>query len=260
MQSVGFPKPSTNAFFVWSAPNACGMGFDIFSIQPASTTITFSSTNLNHSIDNVPTDEAVRKYAYEYAARFGLDRADLIPKEVYVSTNAEGGCDGNPTNGICVRGINFARKMDGISFFSMGNDNDGTEGFSIEFGSDGQIGSFSLVWPNLDRDYKSPTAGPQQIIDCIRAHRVLVIPNTGEEKYFQRVQSLTNAVIFTIVKITPYYGEGLLGDAPTNDEPPQIIAPGAELEAVAGLGGTNMNLRLLCPITVSEVAKFLKTR
>ena len=59
LQDKGFPKPSTNAFFVWSAPNPCGMGFSIFSMQPVSTTISFFSTNQNLSTDNIPEAETV---------------------------------------------------------------------------------------------------------------------------------------------------------------------------------------------------------
>ena len=104
LQDKGFPKPSTNAFFIWSAFNQCGMSHSIFSIQPASTTISFSSPNQNLSTNNVPDDETVTKRAFECAARFGLDRTHLIPKNVYSSSNAAG-CEETLTNGICARGI-----------------------------------------------------------------------------------------------------------------------------------------------------------
>jgi hypothetical protein len=149
--------------------------------------------------------------------------------------------------------------MDGISFFSLGNDYDGTEGYSIELGSHGQVCSFSFVWPSLKRDYNSPTATPQQIVACIRAHRVMVLPD-GEPNYFGRMKMLAEAKRFTVTKITSFYGEGLLGEAPTNDVPSQIITPWAELEAVADFGTTNTSLRLLCPIVVSDVARLLKTK
>ena len=41
LQDKGFPKPSTNTFFIWSAPDPCGVRFDVFSIQPASGTSSF---------------------------------------------------------------------------------------------------------------------------------------------------------------------------------------------------------------------------
>jgi hypothetical protein len=257
LQDKGFPKPSTNAFFIWSAPNPCGMAFSIFSIQPASATISFSSTNQSLSTDNIPDDETVTKRAFEYAAQFDLNRTYLIPKNIYSSSNTAG-CDGTLTNCNCARGIFLSRKLDGVGFY--GDANNGSDGFSIEFGSRGQIRSFSLVWPNLEHDQNSPTASPQQIIACIRAHKIIVMPNPDEETYFQRVASLANAKTFTITKITPYYSEGIFGEVPTNDEPPKIIAPLAELEAVADFGNSNATVRLLSPIISSEVSRLLKAK
>jgi len=245
LQDRGFPKPSTNAFFIWSAPNPCGMGFSIFSIQPASTTISFSSPSQNLSTDSIPDAETVTKRAFECAARFGLERAYLVPKNVYSSSNAAG-CDQTLTNGICARGIFLSRKLDGVSFF--GDANNGSDGFSIEFGSRGQIRSFSLVWLNLEREQKSLTASSGEIIRCIRENKVLVLPNDDEPNYFGRIKNLAKATKFTIAKITPLYGEGVLGEVPSNDAPPEFVTPLAELEAVADFGNSNMPVRLLSPI------------
>jgi hypothetical protein len=52
-----------------------------------------------------------------------------------------------------------------------------------------------------------------------------VVPNAGEETYFQRVRTLANAKKVTITRITPYYGEGVYGKTPTNDEPPKFFLP-----------------------------------
>ena len=59
----------------------------------------------------------------------------------------------------------------------------------------------------------------------------------------------------TITRITPFYSEGVFGDAPANEEPPKTIAPFAELEALADLGGSNMPVQLLSPILVFEVVR-----
>jgi hypothetical protein len=256
LQDKGFPKPSTNAFFIWSAPNPCGMSFSIFSIQPASTTISFSSPNQNLSTDNVPDDETVTKRAFECAARFGLDQAHLIPKNVYSSSNAAG-CEETLTNGICARGIFLSRKLDGVGFF--GDANNGSEGFSIEFGSRGQIRSFSFVWPNLEPDQKSLAASPKEIIRYIREHKVMVLPD-DEPNYFGRIKMLAKAKAFTITKIMPCYGEGVFGEVPTNDVPPEFVTPIAELEAVAEFGNSNATVRLLSPIISSEVNRLLKAK
>jgi hypothetical protein len=256
LQDRGFPKPSTNAFFINSFPNPCGMGFSIFSIQPATTTISFISTNQNLSTNNVPDAETVTKRAFEYATRFGLDQRHLIPKNVYTASNASGR-EETLTNGICARGIFLARQLDGVAFFSAADEGDGAEGFSVEFGSRGQIRSFSLVWPNLERDKDNPTASPQQIINCIKAQKTIVLPNPDEETYFQRIKALANVKTFTITKITPYYSEGTFGEVPTNDVPPEFVTPLAELEAVADFGNSNATVRLVSPILSSEVSRLL---
>ena len=258
LQDKGFPKPSTNAFFINSFPNPCGMGFSIFSIQPASTTISFSSTNQNLSTNNVPDVETVTKRAFEYAAQFSLDQAHLIPKNVYTASNASGR-EEILTNGICARGIFLARQLDGVAFFSADNEGDGAEGFSVEFGCRGQIRSFSLVWPNLEHYQSRSTASPQLIINCIRAQKTIVLPNAGEETYFQRIKALANAKTFTITKFTPYYSEGIFGEVPTNDAPSELVTPIAELEAVADFGNSNATVRLVSPILASEVNRLLKT-
>ena len=254
VQDRGFPAPSTNAFFIWSAPNPCGMGFSIFSIQPASTAIAFTSTNQDSAAENVPDDEIIKQRAYECAARFGLDAAYLVASDVYSRSNAEG-CNGTKTNGICARGIHLSRKLDGVSFFTLGKDNAEGEGFSLELGSRGQIRSFSLVWPNLQRDRADSIASPPEIVRCIRGQRVLVLPNEDEPDFFARIKTLADAKTFTVTKITPFYSEGILGDVPTNEEPPKTIAPFAELEAVADFGSSNMPVRLLSPILASEIVR-----
>ena len=255
LEARGFPKPSTNEFFMAINPsNPMGMGLIFFLIQPSTTTITYCTTNQMLSTNDVPDDETVRRRAFECAARFGLGRAYLIPKDVYSASNAPGRTD-IFTNGICARGIYLSRKLDGIGFF--GDANERREGFSIEFGSHGRIRSFELVWPNLEHYQNSPTASRAEIIHFIRAQRIIVIPNADEATYFQRVEGLANARTFTITQITPYYGEGVFGETPTNDAPPEFITPFAELEAIADFGNSNATVRLLSPVLSSEVSRLL---
>jgi hypothetical protein len=253
----GFPEPSTNAYFVWSPPDPCGVSFSIFSIQPAATSITFSSPHQNLSTNDVPSAVNVRKQALEYAVRFGVNPAYLISKDVYTASNATG-CDQTLTEGVCARGIFLSRKLDGIGFF--GDANNDSDGFSIEFGSRGQIRSFSLIWPYLETNRLERTASPQQIIACLRAHRTIVLPNPAEETYFKRLQALANAKKFTVTKITAYYSEGGFGNAPTNDVPAEFIAPFAELEAVADFGDRSATVQLISPILSSEVSRLLVNR
>jgi hypothetical protein len=83
------------------------------------------------------------------------------------------------------------------------------------------------------------------------------MPNADEDTYFQRVKTLANAKTFTVTKITPYYGEGIFGEVPTNDMPPEFVTPFAELEAVADFGNSKATVRLLSPIISSEVDRLL---
>jgi len=107
-----------------------------------------------------------------------------------------------------VAGRLSVRQLDGICFWGNGDDSS-MKVFWIEFGSHGKIRGFSLNWPSLERYKSQPTANPQQIIACIRAHKIIVIPNADEESIL-RGQALANAKKFTITKITPHYGEGFM--------------------------------------------------
>jgi len=149
------------------------------------------------------------------------------------------------------------RLLDGIGFFSADDNGDGGEGFTIEFGSYEKIRSFSLTWPDLKRDMESKTASLQQIITCLREHKTIVIPTPDDEAYFQEVKALADAKKITITKITPCYGEGRFGEDPPDREMPNIVAPFAELDAVADFGGSNVTVRIVSPILASEVARLL---
>ncbi|MGH7990741.1 MAG: hypothetical protein ACREDS_11210 [Limisphaerales bacterium] len=182
-----------------------------------------------------------------------MQMADSTTNWTDGSTNYE---TDNLTNQLCGRGVFLSRTLDGILFFSMGEDAL-VDGFWIEFGSHGQIRGFSLVWPALKRDKLQPAASPQQIIACIRAFKTMTPPIGKETHYFARIKNLAKAKKLTITKITPYYMEGIYGQTPTNDEPPKVIAPLAELEAVADFGNSNMPVRLLSPVLSSEVGRLL---
>ena len=248
MQDKKIPAPSTNSFFIWSKPNPCGMSYDVFSIEPASGTISFSSPDQNQSTTDIPSADAVMKRAFECAPRLGLNQAELMPQKVYGSSNAPG-CE-TLTNGICGRGINFSRKLEGVCFY--GDANNGSEGFSIEFGSRGQIRGFSFVWPNLERFQQSACLSPKQIIRCIQEQKIIVMPDDAEPNYFQRIKMLAHARAFTITKIIPVYGDSVFGEVPTNNLPAQFITPFADLEAEADLGINKTTVRLVSPIMLSE--------
>jgi hypothetical protein len=257
LESKGFPKPSINdTCLLLSDCNCSCMRFCNFFISPSTTTITFNSPNLNNSTEYVPNDEVVTKLAWVCASQFGLHPPFLASNGVYSKTNS----DTPATNLICARGIFLSRLIDGIGFMGDGRDGFNGEGFGIEFGGDGQIRAFSLIWPNLERDKERPIASPQQIIAVIMAHKVVVFPDPDETNYFARVKNLATAKKFTITKITPYYGEGVYGEVSSDNWPPKYVTPTAVLEAVADYENSNISVRLCSPILSSDVIRLLNSK
>jgi len=263
LQSKGFPKPSTNeTCIVAEPPCPCGNVCNFF-INPNGATMNFESPDYkNGSPKGIPDDQTIVKRAWGYAPQLGVDPTHLSQTALFTHFyNADQTANGT-TNFVCGRGVFLARQLDGVNFFSPDNIGDGAEGFSIEFGSYGQIRFFSFLWSNVERYEKLQTASPQEIIHCIEAHKTIVLPNVDEEDYFARLKKLASAKKLTIIKITPYYGEGMFGEVPTNDVPCKFATPFAELEAVADFGNSNATVRILSPILSSEVIRLLgnKTR
>ena len=259
LQNKGFPKPSTHDFFISEdkGPNYPGSSRTIFEISPGHASMFYTMPNSSAgSGKEIPSDETIVMRAWKYAFQLGLDPKQLVQKPLtfHVCGFDENGRDA--TNQICGRSVYLSRQLDGICFWGNGDDGP-NEGFWLEIGSHGIIRSFSLNWPSLERDKSHQTASPQQIIACIRAHKIIVLPNTDEEMYFQRVKALANAKKFTITKITPYYSEGVYGEVPTNNEPAKVVSPISELEAVADFGNSNAAVRLIAPILSSEVNRLL---
>jgi hypothetical protein len=252
------PESSTNDFFYHEdmGPNYPCMIPDIFCITPKSATLSFSLPHPDTNTSNIPADEVLVQRAQACAAKLNVDLAQIAFKEMTSRFNQDE--NGNDlTNKRCGRGVYLSRKLDGILFFGNGEDVL-TDGFWIEFGSQGGIRAFSLIWPELQRDKFQPTASTQEIINCIRAHKTIVLPNPDEVDYFARLKRLAGVKKLTITKITPYYGDGVLGEVQTNDEPPRVTMPFAELEAVADFGNSNDTVRLLSPILSSEVSRLLE--
>jgi hypothetical protein len=240
-QDKGFPKPSTNRIVIWADSTEGEPQPPYFEITPDLGEMSYSlGDRAPDSPENIFKDEAAVERAWDRLAQLGIDRSQLVKTNV-----ASYG----------VYGVFLPRQIDGIQVC------DESEGFSFQqFGSHGKIRCFLLALPNLEREQKSPTASPQQIIACIRAYKIIVIPNGDEEKYFERVKALANVKKFTITKITPFYGEGVYGETPTNNEPSKYVSPIAELEAVADFGNSNATVRLFSPILLSEVNRLLKAK
>jgi hypothetical protein len=261
LQSKGFPKPSTNDFFIWEdkGPNYPGSIPDIFCITPKSATISFGLPHPGTNTTGIPADKILVQRAWAYASQLGVDPAQIAFKEMTSRFNQDSNYN-DLTNQLCGRGVFLSRKLDGILFWSMGTEDETADGFWIEFGSHGEVHAFSMVWPDLKRSELQQIATPQQIIACIKAQKTIVIPNVNEETYFQRIKTLATAKKFIVTKITPYYIEGRFGETPTNDTPPEIVEPIADLEAVADFGSSNAIVRLISPILLPEANRLLKAK
>lgn len=264
LQGKGIPQPS---IFVTPSKNDYvyheripdnypGMIPDIFVISPSNANISYWMPHADMgSTNEIPNDETILKRVWVCASQLGVDSAQVVARGP-ASRFKTGETGDDLTNQICGRIVYLARQLDGISFWGNG-DNNSNDGFWIEFGSHGVIRGFSLTWPNLERYESQPAASPEQIIALIRAHKILVLPNPAERKYFEQIKALANAKKFTITKITPYYGEGTFGEVPTNNEPPELVTPSAELEGVADFGNSNKTIRLFSPFLRSDVTRFL---
>lgn len=261
LQSKGFPQPSTNVTCITDEPQSQCVNVCNFYIDPNDASMNFISPGYkNASPYGIPSDATIIERTWDCVPQLGLDPKQLIQKSFFThSSNVDKDGD-DTTNFISGRGLFLARQLDGVDFFSADNTGGGAEGFSIEFGSHGEVRCFSLQWSEFTRYSKQKTASVPEMIQGIRAHLDLVLPKGDEENYFARLKTLATAKRLTITKITPYYGNGVFGQVPTNYVPCKFATPFAELEAVAAIGNSDATLRLLSPILSSEVNRLTGTK
>jgi hypothetical protein len=236
-QAKGFPKPSTHQVVIWGDRFEGEMEPPYFSILPDAGQMSFTLGDRGpQSPEEISTNEAAVQRAWDCLAQLDMNHSQFLKTNAIAS----GGY-----------GVFLPRQIDGIEVYG------GSEGFQIQFAKQ-KVVQFCLLFPNLEREKQSQAASPQQIIACIRAFKTPSPPDGDETDYFGRIKSLAKAKKLTIVKITPYYGEGIYGGASTNDEPVRIVTPIAQLEAVADFGSSNVTVRLLSPILSSEVSRLLE--
>jgi hypothetical protein len=169
LQDKGFPKPSTKTLRWDFDPYRRITGHPCtFSIEPKNGVIAYTFPGFrNGSPEGIPSDEVIVKRAFESAMLLGIEPTQIAKKGI--TTNY---CDyamkgRRTTNNASGRSIMLPRRIDGVDFHGEGEG----EGFSIEFGSQGLIRSFSLTWPRLKPYRKHETATPSQIISCIRGFK-----------------------------------------------------------------------------------------
>jgi hypothetical protein len=247
LQKKGFPKPSTNDYDVdaFDPPtNYPGMIPISFEIMPGDAFLSYWLPN-DTDEGNVPNTQTLVLDALNHARELGLDPAKLVQKSFY-------------TDGIRGRGIFFSRRLDGLMFFSPDDQGVGAEGFFFELGSYGKISAFSVRWSDVERYQRQTVASPQEIIQCIRSRKIIVLPDNDGDTYSARLKQIGTAKRLVISKITPYYTDSIFCEIPPDNAPCKFITPVAELYAVADFGNSNMPVHLYAPITSSDVNRLLK--
>jgi hypothetical protein len=258
LQSKGFPHPSTNTTCILAEPPCECVNVCNFFIDPNEASMSFESPNYaNGSPNGIPSDAAIVKHAWECVPELSLEPKNMVPKSFFTHSYHVDTTGTETTNFICGRGIFLSRQLDGFAFFSPDDTGGDAEGFSIEFGAYGEIRLFRFRWSALERFESQQTASLQEISQCIRAHKAIVLPNADEQDYFARLKQLANAEKVTITKITPVYGEGAFRTVPTNAVPCKFATPFAELEASADFGTSNGVFRIISPILSSEVKRVM---
>jgi hypothetical protein len=260
-QNKGYPQPSTNETCIMAEPPCPCMNFCNFSISPSEASMYYESPNYKNGLpDGIPSDEDIPKRAWECVPQLGLDPAHMIQKSFFTHSYSADQDGNNSTNFICGRGVFLSRLLDGISFFSADNTGGDAEGFVLELGSYGEIRYYYFRWSDMERYERQKTASLNEISECVKAHKAVVLPNPDEVDYFARLRTLAKAKKLTITEITPVYCDGVFGKVPPNDAHYGFAIPFAELKAIADFGTSNATVRLVSPILSSEVQKLMESK
>lgn len=129
-----------------------------------------------------------------------------------------------------MRGVMYARKLDGIRFFGAG----GRGGFAMDFGRDSGIASLELDWRNLQPLEQFKIATPEDITGWIHNGKAVHAMYSDENP--------ARADRLSISRITHCY----LGEP--SGMPQNIIWPFADVETVASTGANAATFQLNCPI------------
>ncbi len=227
------PKTFTKPITLWDKQIEGDPEPDYFTVEPNLGLVTFRrQRRLVAKGDATPAARLAR--TWQYAAQIGMDRTQLIQGATVDDS------------------VGLSRRLDGVPF------RDDMEGFSIQYGAQGEIRLFTLNWPKLERVEQQRTASPQDITRCIRAFKTPVLPIKDESDYFARIKTFASIRSLTITNLTAYYSEGRLGEKQTETQPETHVAPVAMLDAVAAWGSSNSTLRLLVPLTLPDVNRILR--
>lgn len=197
----------------------------------------------------IPSDEKVRKQAWEYVAQLGVKPTELTEKKI-TARNCERDKSGKQfTNGVCAKDIHLARRIEGIEMRDFG--------FWLTLGNDSQLRGFTLLWPGLQPFESHPLASTKQISKWImEAKTYMALEEDGSFDLPKR-KKFSKASKLVITKITPIYAEGDVrkyGQIP-KDSDERMFSPYGELEGVAEVESEKLNFRVLGPILAMEIGK-----
>jgi hypothetical protein len=227
-----FPKSLAKPITIWDKEIEGDPRPDYLLVSPE---FGITCRRQRHPVGKGDTNALVER-TWQYAQRLGIDKSLLAQKE-----NSEGGWT-----------VSLCRKIDGIPFW------DATQGFSVQYGAHGEILSFVLMWPELQRQRQEDVASPDSIINCIHASKTPVIPKEDEPDYFARIKTLATVKKLTISRITPYYVEGRYGEQTNDREPMKFVEPVTALDVVADWGNSNATFQLFAPLLKTDVERLIK--
>jgi hypothetical protein len=221
-------------------------------ISPALGLITYQDQkagDMTKPASGVPSEAKVKKLALKFLEQIG------IPQSNFATTSQKKGdllsFKDQRTRGYFdkakkkfveeadYRGIFFVRRVDGVNFAGIGV----AGGFYVGFGNSGKIAKLELVWRNLQPYQRYETASPEQIMAWVKEGKaVMPYPLVNPDLNPSEISKLT------IKEFSPLY-KGALAD-----EPQEFTFPFAQLNCIASVGKTNVNLQLYCPILSTKTA------
>ena len=204
------------------------------------------TNHLWEQVEGLPNEVEVERLGLRLLNQFGIRREDLAQRAdghliTFGSKKSRSYFDRRTQkyidDEVTARGIFFDRRIDGVDFAGIGL----RGGCNIEFGNHEKISEFNLVWRNLQPYENYKVASQNEVIQYIRegkavlTHKNLVNP--------AEVKSIT------ITDITPLY-MGASGDVSQ-----EFVYPFAQVNGMADLGYTNVDIQLYCPVLSSNIMK-----
>jgi hypothetical protein len=227
------PKAFTKPITLWDTTVEGDPQPDYFAVDPDSGSIMFRRQRRFVGKGDLVPDALIER-TWHYAAQLGLDKAQL--SQATVADNST---------------VSLPRRLDGIPF------REDMEGFSVQYGNQGEIRSLNLVWPRLERATQERVISSNILTLCIRAFKTPVLPHSDEPDYIGRVKALSNAQALTITNIAVYYSEGRFGRQPSETKPETFVGPIAVLDAIADFGTSIIAVKLLAPLLTSDADRLL---